>query len=90
MANRTNVLITILVLVIVVLLAVVLFSFLVKPKFDGYVVGKQIDAQTIVYQDILDQVQRNGFFQMRVGNQTLLLAPFAPQGQQPAQQIQAQ
>ena len=57
-------------------------------------VQKQVDAQSLVYQDILNQVQQNGFFQMRAGNQTLLLAPFNPQqGQQtqqaqPAQQIQ--
>lgn len=88
MANRTGVLITVLVLVIVVLAGVVLFSLWVKPTIDGYIVEKQVDAQTLVYQDILDQVQQNGFFQMRVGNQTLLLAPFNPQGQQQVQQAQ--
>ena len=86
MANRTGVLITVLVLVIVVLAGVVLFSLWVKPTIDGYVVEKQVDAQALVYQDIVNQVQQNGFFQMRVGNQTLLLAPFNPQGQAPAQQ----
>ena len=88
MENRTGLLVGFLVLVIVVLLGFVLFAFWVKPTFDGYVVEKQVDAQTFVYQDILNQVQQNGFFQMNVGNQTLLLAPFNPQGQQPAQQVQ--
>lgn len=85
MANRTGVLITVLVLVIVVLAGVVLFSLWVKPTIDGYVVEKQVDAQALVYQDIVNQVQQNGFFQMRVGNQTLVLV----QAQQPAQQAQA-
>lgn len=85
MANRTGVLITVLVLVIVVLAGVVLFSLWVKPTIDGYVVEKQVDAQALVYQDIVNQVQQNGFFQMRVGNQTLILV----QAQQPAQQDQA-
>ena len=94
MANRTVLLIGFLVLVIVILVSVVVFSFWIKPTFSGYVVQKQVDAQSLVYQDILNQVQQNGFFQMRAGNQTLLLAPFNPQqGQQtqqaqPAQQIQ--
>lgn len=85
MANRTGVLITVLVLVIVVLAGVVLFSLWVKPTIDRYVVEKQVDAQALVYQDIVNQVQQNGFFQMRVGNQTLVLV----QAQQPAQQAQA-
>lgn len=91
MANRMVLLIGFLVLVIVILVAVVVFSFWIKPTFDGYVVQKQVDAQALVYQDIINQVQQNGFFQMRAGNQTLLLAPFNPQqGQQPVQQIQEQ
>lgn len=91
MANRMALLIGFLVLVIVILVAVVVFSFWIKPTFDGYVVQKQVDAQALVYQDIINQIQQNGFFQMRAGNQTLLLAPFNPQqGQQPVQQIQEQ
>ena len=90
MENKTGLLVGFLILVIVILIAVVVFSFWVKPAFNGYVVQKQVDAQALVYQDIVNQVQQNGFFQMRVGNQTLLLAPFNPQQeQQPAQQVQA-
>ncbi len=88
MANRTALLIGFLVLVIVILVAVVIFSFWIKPTFNGYVVQKQIDAQGLVFANIISQVQQQGFVQIQVGNQTLLLAPFNPQAQQAQQPTQ--
>lgn len=90
MANRTGVLITVLVLVIVVLAGVVLFSLWVKPTFDGYVVDKQVDAQGFVFTALAQQSQQNnGIIQIPVGNQTWFFVRFNPQAQQPAQQAQA-
>ncbi len=80
MADRTNVLITILVLVIVILAGVLIFTFMVKPSFDGYVVEKRTEGYQIAIRDIVSQVQQNGFVQIPIdGNQTLFLAPFNPQ-----------
>ena len=85
MANRMALLIGFLVLVIVILVTVVVFSFWIKPTFDGYVVQKQVDAQNIVLanfiQNIVAQLDQNGFVQIPVGNQTLFLARFNPQQQ---------
>ena len=88
MANRTNVIMTILVLVVVVLAGILVFAFLIKPSFNGYVVDKQIEAQNILLANIVVQVQQNGFVQLPVGNQTLFLAPFDPQ--QAPQQVPPQ
>lgn len=79
MANRTNVLITILILVVVILAGVLIFTFMVKPSFDGYVIEKRTEGYQIAVGDIVFQVQQNGFVQIPVGNQTLFLAPFDPQ-----------
>ena len=84
MADRTNVLITVLVLVIVILAGVLIFSFMVKPAYKGYVVEKQTEGYQIGYQtainDIVLQVQQNRFVQIPVGgNQSLFLAPVNPQ-----------
>lgn len=80
MADRTNVLITILVLVIVILAGVLIFTFMVRPAFNGYIVDKQVEAQNILLTNIVAQATQNGFVQIPIdGNQTLFLAPFNPQ-----------
>jgi hypothetical protein len=85
MANRTNILITILVLVVVILAGVVIFTFLIRPSFNGYIIDKQIEAQNVLLANIVLQVQQTGFVQIPVGNQSLFLAPFNPQQTQPRQ-----
>ena len=84
--NRTGLVITLLVVVIILLSVVVLYSFLIQPKFNGFVVDKQnegiLAGQNYVVQSILTQVQQNGYVEIPVGeNQTLVLVPY----QQPAQ-----
>lgn len=79
MADRTSVLITILVLVIVILAGILIFTFMVRPAFSGYVVEKQTEGYQIAIRDIVFQVQQNGFVQIPVGNQTLFLAPVTTQ-----------
>ena len=80
MADRTNMLITILVLVIVILGGILIFTFMVRPAFSGYVVDKQVEAQNILLTNIVAQATQNGFVQIPIdGNQTLFLAPFNPQ-----------
>ena len=84
MANRTNMLIAILVVVIVVLAGIMVYVFLVKPKISGYNVEKQTEGVQITINYILSQLQQNGFVQIPVGNQTLILVPYSP----PAPQVQ--
>jgi len=84
MANRTNVLIAVLVLIIVVLAGIVVYSFVVKPAYSGYVAQKQLEGEQITVVKILSQLQENGFVQIPIGNQTLILVQYVP----PEQQIQ--
>ena len=78
MVNRTNVLITVLVLVIVILAGVMLYAFVVQPKISGYTVEKQSVGVQIAVNYILAQLQQNGFVQIQVGNQSLILVPYQP------------
>ena len=82
--NRTNVLITVLVLIIVLLVGILGYKYLVQPKWAGYTVQKQTEGVQIAVNYILAQLQQNGFVQIPVGNQTLILVPYSP----PQQQIQ--
>ena len=76
--NKTNVLITVLVLVIVILAGIMLYAFIVKPKISGYNVQKQTEGVQLAINYILTQLQQNGFVQIPVGNQTLILVPYQP------------
>lgn len=84
MANRTNILIAILFLVIIVLAGTMVYAFLIKPKISGYTVQKQTEGVQIAVNYIVAQLQQNGFVQIPIGNQTLILVPYSP----PQQQIQ--
>jgi hypothetical protein len=86
MANKTGLLIGFLVLVIVILVAIIAFTFLVKPAFNGYVVEKQLDAQRIILNNIVEQAARCQPVSLPLGNQTIsLLAIGCPPPQQPVQ-----
>jgi len=88
MANKTSVLITVLVLVIVILLAAVLYAFVIKPAISGYTVQKQTEGVQIAVNSILAQIQQNGFVQIPYGpsgNQTLILVPYTQPSDQAAQ-----
>jgi len=86
MANKTNVLITVLIAVIVILAGVMVYAFLVKPKISGYNVQKQSEGVQIAVNYILAQLQQNGFVQIQMGNQTLILVPYQPPAIQPTAQ----
>ncbi len=86
MADKRNVLITVLVLVIVILLAAVLYAFVIKPAISGYTVQKQTEGVQIAVNSILAQLQQNGFVQIPIGNQTLILVPYTQPSTQTTEQ----
>ncbi|MDP3992402.1 MAG: hypothetical protein Q8P79_02770 [Nanoarchaeota archaeon] len=77
MANK-NVLIVVLVAVIVVLAAIMAYAFLIRPAFTGYTVEKQNEGVQIAVNYIVGQLQQQGFVQIPIGNQTLILVPYNP------------
>lgn len=85
MADKKKILITVLIAVIIVLIGIILYAFVIRPGITGFVVQKQTEGYNycleMVTQNILTQIQQNGFVQFPVGNQTLILVP--AQTQQP-------
>lgn len=69
-------LVPILLLVIIVLLGIVLYTLVVQPSINGYVIEKQFEAKDIVLENIIAQVQRDGYVQIYMGNQSLTLVPY--------------
>ena len=66
-------------LVLVVLIIIVVYAFLIKPKIQGYVVNKQIEASDFIIGTIFNQIQQQGYVQLTYSNQTLVLIPYNPQ-----------
>tara|TARA_Y100000294_G_C8531837_1_gene327319 strand:+ start:634 stop:897 length:264 start_codon:yes stop_codon:yes gene_type:complete len=82
--NKTNVFMVVLVLLVVVLGVVVVYSFVAKPLITGYNVQKYNQGANDVLILLVNEVQSQGFVQIPVGNQTLVLVPYqAPELSQP-------
>jgi len=71
-----------LIFVVVVLLGVVIYTFAIKPSVNGYVVNKQVEAQTILLSTLIQQIQQNGYVQIPIGeDQVLTLVPYVEPSQ---------
>jgi len=89
MADKTRLTITILVVLVVLLAGFVLYSFVIQPAIQGYVVERQTEGVQIAVNTILTQIQQYGFVQIPLTEgQVLTLVPYVPPTQQP-QQIEA-
>ncbi len=81
--GNSNKLIAFMAVIIIVLAAVLVYSFALKPVFNGYVIDKQLEAQDIVLNAIMSQLQQNGYVQIPVGDEEVLtLVPYQPEQQQ--------
>lgn len=78
MRNKTGVLIGVLIFVIAVLLLIVIYAFVVKPAIINYQVTNQNQGINYAVGTIIQQIQQNGYAQIPVGNQTLILVPLQP------------
>lgn len=70
-----------LVLVIVILLGVMFYAFYVKPIISNYVFSKQVEAKDITLASLISQIQQQGYAQIQIGNQSVILVPYIPPNQ---------
>ncbi|MBI4116783.1 hypothetical protein HY449_03510 [Candidatus Pacearchaeota archaeon] len=80
--ESNKILIAVLILLVVVLGGMVLYSFALKPAISGYVVNAQNQGVNLAVASIVNQIQQQGYVQIPVGNQTLVLVPYNPTQQQ--------
>lgn len=80
--KKTNWLVISLIIVIVILLGIILYTFVIKPQINGYVINKQIEAKDYVLATLLMQIQQQGYTQIAdtEGN-SVILVPYVPQEQ---------
>ncbi len=75
--NTQGKIIVALIFVVVVLLGFILYTFALKPQINGYVINKQVEAQTILLSNLIQQIQQYGYVQIPVGeDQVLTLVPY--------------
>ena len=69
----------ILILVVLILGAMVVYSYVAKPLISGYQTQTYNQGANDVLTVLLNQIQTQGYVQIPVGNQTLILVPYQPQ-----------
>ncbi len=82
--ENNRILIAVLLVLVVVLGGMVLYSFALKPAISGYVVNAQNQGVNLAVASIVNQIQQQGYVQIPVGNQTLVLVPYNSNQQQQA------
>jgi len=74
MADKKNVLMTLLIAIIVVMAAVLVYVFLIRPNITGYAVDRQREGYQIALFEILQVVTQCQTFPVAIGeNQTINL-----------------
>ena len=59
---------------IIVLLAIaLLYVLVVAPKFQGYMISKQVDAQKVLIKSMIDAANQNGFITLNDGETEVVL-----------------
>ena len=76
--ESNRILIAVLIILVAVLGGMVLYSFALKPAISGYVVNAQNQGVNLAVASIVSQIQQQGYVQIPVGNQTLVLVPYNP------------
>jgi len=76
--DNRGMIIGILVVVILVLIGFISYVFLIQPQFNGYVIDKQIEAQTMVVGNIINLVEQQGYVQIPLDDQgnVITLVPY--------------
>lgn len=80
MENKTT--IQILAGVIIVMAIVILYFLVIKPGIDKSATNNQVIGYNLAINDILTQIQQQGYVQIPVGNQTLILVLYNPNSQE--------
>lgn len=77
----------VLVVLVIVLAAFVIYAYGIQPAINGYTINAQQEGVVYALNNIVSQIQQNGYAQIPIGNQTLFLTRFdpeqLPQGQNP-------
>ncbi|MFA5992744.1 MAG: hypothetical protein WC796_03495 [Candidatus Pacearchaeota archaeon] len=72
-------------LIIVVLAIGLVYVLAIKPKFQGYVVNQQVEAQKALIKSMIQVANQQGYLTLNDGTETVILVKYQQQAQQPNQ-----
>ena len=72
--------------IIVLLVIALLYVLVISPRFQGYMISKQVDAQKVLIKSMIDAANQNGFITLSDGETTIVLWNQKALEQQAAQQ----
>ncbi len=91
MANKKNILITLLIVIIVIMAIALVYVFLIRPGITGYTIDKQNQAIDFTVVSIMQRVATCQSVPLTFGNQTInIIAVECLQQPQQPQQLQPQ
>jgi len=89
--NKNTLIIGVLFIVVLILGGIIGYTYVAKPFITGYQVKNYNQGANDVLTVLLNQIQTQGFVQIPIGDQTLILAPVTqPQPQQVTQETIAE
>lgn len=65
---------------VIVVMALVISYFVIKPKIDKRDIDNQVKGYNLAIDSLLSQLQQQGYIQLGMGNETLYLVPYNPNG----------
>jgi hypothetical protein len=70
-------------IIIILFLGFFVYYFWIKPSYQTFIENKKIESynlgQISVLSEIINQIQKYGYVQIPIGNQTIYLNPFNPE-----------
>lgn len=81
--DKNKLTIRVLSIAVVALLLFMAFLFIIQPQMNKYADERRLEGIDLyIYNFILPELQANGYVQIPIGNETLILVPYIPE--QPA------
>ncbi|PJE81301.1 hypothetical protein COU58_03210 [Candidatus Pacearchaeota archaeon CG10_big_fil_rev_8_21_14_0_10_32_42] len=76
--DKTKLIVKVLISVVVLLILIVLYMAVFQQQYNKFVDEKRAEGVNLAVSEILIQLQNNGYVQIPVGNETLILVPYIP------------
>ena len=76
--DRTTSIVKILLVVVILLVLIVLYLLVFQTQYNNFINEKRAEGVNLAVTQILSELQANGYVQIPIGNQTLILVPYIP------------
>lgn len=79
-SDKTKLMIKVLIAVVVLLAIIVLYLLVFQNQYNNFVNERRAEGVNLAVSQILAEIQANGYVQIPIGDQVLILVPYIPEG----------